>query len=533
VKSAQYDFIIAGGGTAGCVLADKLSEDKNHRVLMIEVGPRYRGLSVQMPAALGKMYESGKYHWQYRSQPEPFANGKRLAYKMGRILGGSSAINGLVYLRGHCADYDGWAAMGCDGWSFKDVEQIFRRIENFENKHDPHMGTFGRIGVVDRDSGSSVLNQCFLTAGREAGHPFTDNLNSASRHGFGYLPRNTRCGKRSDVYAAYLQTALGRDNLTVVCNARVEKILLESGRATGLIYSLRSECKTARARHEVILSCGSLGTPQLLQLSGIGDPDLLGGLEIPPLHALPSVGKNLHTHPTISFAWQCKRAVSIFPYTRAPRSWLAGLQWLLFKKGVASSNHFEVAALLKSRPDLDRPDLELTFLPLALNGIAKSTGGHGFQIYVELVGCKSRGETKICSADAGDLPAFHFNFLHDERDIAALRKAVPMVREIVAQPGFATYRGEEIAPGPGVQSAGEINRWIRQNVSLSHHLVGSCRMGPADDPATVVTPDLRLLGIEGLRVVDASIMPEVTSSNTHAAVIMIAEKAADMILGTA
>ncbi len=533
MKETPYDFIIAGGGTAGCILADRLSANKNHRVLLIEIGPHYRGLSVQIPAALGKMYESGKYHWRYRSQPEPFANNKQLTYKMGRLLGGSSAINGLVYLRGQSADYDDWAKMGCDGWSFKEVEPIFRRIENSENTQDPNAGMSGRIGVVDHDSGSSVLNQCFLTACREAGHPYSDNLNAARALGFGRLPRNTRGGKRSDVYAAYLQAALGRDNLTVVCNARVEKIVVESGRAAGLVYSMRGESKTVRARREVILTCGSLGTPQLLQLSGIGDPDLLGALKIPQVHALPSVGKNLHTHPTISFAWQCKRAVSIFPYTRAPRSWLAGLQWLLFKKGVASSNQFEVAALLKSRPDLDRPDLELTFLPLMLNGITKSTAGHGFQIYAELIGCKSRGEIKICSADAGDLPAFHFNFLHDERDLAALREAIPMAREIVAQPGFATYRGEETAPGPGVQSTDEINCWIRRNVSLSHHLVGSCRMGPADDPATVVTPDLRLLGIEGLRVADASIMPQVTSSNTHAAVIMIAEKAADMILGTA
>ncbi len=527
--SFSPDFVIVGGGTAGCVLASRLTEDPSVKVLVLEIGPRYRGLPIHVPAALGELYARGAYHWGYRSQAEPHAGGQQLPYKLGRLLGGSSAINGLVWARGNRLDFDDWAAAGCPGWSYDDVAPVFHRIEAFHDKSDEQMGKRGPIPVMRGCPDKSPLNMAFLLAAKQAGYAFNSNHNGRVQEGFCAIQRNTRNGRRGDVYQGYLKPALKRPNLKIITQACVERILVRNGMAQGVKYRVEGELRQVAASREIILTAGSLASPQLLELSGIGDAQILTRSNIEVVHDLPGVGKNLHTHPTVNLSYECSRPVSLYAYTRPPGKWLAGIKWLLRRNGPAATNHFEAGAFLKSSPDLDRPDLELTFLPLALNSMTESYKGHGFQIYAELIGCNSRGFTHIQSPHIADQPAFQFNYLQEDRDLVACRAGVQIIRDLVSQPAFDGYRGRELSPGMAVNGDAEIDNWLRHTIGVSHHLVGSCRMGPASDPDAVVGPDLKLHGIKGLRVADASIMPKVTSANTHAATIMIAERAIDFI----
>ena len=524
-----YDYIIAGGGTAGCVLAARLSADPTVRVLMIEAGPAYRGLHVRIPAAVSMLYQRGAYHWPHRTQPETHAAGQSLAFKMGRILGGSSAINGMIWVRGNHADFDGWAAEGCTGWSWAEVEPVFRRIENFEDGSDPAMGHGGPIAIARGDIVNAPLNRAFVEAGHQAGYPVNANYNGAEQTGFGAMHRNTRHGQRCDVHDAYLAPALRRPNLRVLTDATVQRIVLDGRRAVGVVFDRSGRSHTASARREVLLCAGALGSPQILQLSGIGAAADIAALGLDVGHALPAVGANLHTHPVIKMSFDCLQPVSVYPWTRPPRSWLAGLLWLLARKGPAASNQMEVGAFLRSRLDLAIPDLILTLVPITVHGTFGRANRHGFDMFTELIGCKSRGSVHAQTTHGGDSPAFVFNFLEDARDLEALRASARIIRTLAAQPAFAGLCGEELAPGPAVSSDAELDAWIREALAVTHHLAGTCRMGPANDPRSAVAPDLRVHGLDGLRVVDASIMPTVVSANTHAAVIMIAEHAADMI----
>ncbi|MCP4188925.1 MAG: choline dehydrogenase [Gammaproteobacteria bacterium] len=525
----KFDYVIVGGGTAGCVLASRLSEDASVRVAVVEAGPRYRGLPIHVPAAVGDLYAKGQYHWGYQSAAEPGAKNKKLPYKLGRILGGSSAINGMVWVRGNPGDYNGWAASGCEGWCYDDVEPIFRRIECFESGHGNEMGQGGPIPVMSGCPEKQVLNSAFMQSGAEAGFPFNPNYNSKNQHGFCALQRNTHNGRRGDVYQGYLKPVLKRPNLTIISDACVERILIKNKQARGIEYRHKDHLKQLEVTREVLLTAGSLATPQILELSGIGDPDVLQSNGIELKHNLPGVGKNLHTHPTISCSYDCLKPVSIYSDTGYPGRWIAGLQWLLRRSGPAATNHFEAGAFLKTDPALDQPDIEITFLPLAMDNLTQHRKGHGFQFFIELIGCKSRGSTHIQSTDIRQQPCFKFNFLQHDQDLIAYQKSIEIVRKLVSQPAFHEYRGTEIAPGTTVQSEVEMTQWLRDTVTLSHHLVGSCRMGSPGHIDTVVDPQLKLIGIENLRVADASVMPRVVSGNTHAAVIMIAEKAGDMI----
>ncbi len=525
----QYDYVIVGGGTAGCVLASRLSENPSVQVLVLEVGPDYRGLKIHLPAALGDLYEQGRYHWDYLSQPESFAQGQQLPYKLGRILGGSSSINGLVWVRGNPLDYDDWAANGCHGWHYEDIEPIFRRIESYEDTSDPTMGHKGPIPIKRGEPESQPLNHAFIESARQAGYKINPNYNSGDQEGFCALQRNTRSGRRGDVYQGYLKPALKRRNLTIITKAKVERLIVKQGTVVGIEYRKNNQLVRVNANREVLLTAGAIASAQLLELSGIGDPEVLQAHNIKVEQPLIGVGNNLHTHPTIKLTYDCLKPVSIYAATQIPGRWLAGIQWLLNRTGPAATNHFEAGAFLKTSPSLDRPDIELTFLPLALDSMTQARKGHGFQVYVELIGCKSKGKTHIGSDSIDQNPAFSFNYLKDDKDLAAYRSSIDIVRNLVSQQAFAEYLGDEVHPGLEVQTDQQKNDWLKRSVSVSHHLVGSCRMGTAENPEAVVGPDLKVHGIQRLRVADASIMPTVPSANTHAATIMIAEKASDMI----
>ena len=526
---SHFDYIVVGGGTAGCVLAGQLTEDASNRVLVLEAGPKYRGLSIQVPGAVASLYQKGHYHWGYQSEPEIYADNQKLPYKMGYVLGGSSAINGMVWVRGNPADYDGWASDGCPGWSYQEIEPIFRRIETFDDPIDAYMGQNGPINIMRGDPSSSLLNQAFLTAAAQAGYPLNNNYNGPSQEGFGALHRNIWRGRRSDAYTGYLIPALKRTNLTILTGAQAQRIVVENNRAIGVDCLIGNSQQRIFADQEILLAAGSLGSPQLLQLSGIGEAALLESLDIPVVLDLPGVGYNLQTHPLISFAFECREPVSIYPETRFPRKWLAGLKWLLTHTGSAATTHIDVGGFIRSDLSLHSPDIQFSFTPIVFGDLYDNFSGHGFQIWSQLVNCRNLGYVKICSQNVKDHPQFRFNFLRDTRDITALQFSCELIRRIANQPAFVGLCGREIRPGKSISSDSDFRRWIREAVSVTHHLAGSCRMGSDDKPLTVVAPDLKVHGIKGLRVVDASIMPKVTTGNTHAPVIMIAEKAVDII----
>jgi choline dehydrogenase len=532
MKTLRADFVIVGGGTAGCVLAERLSEDPQSTVIVLETGSRHRGLKLHIPGAIAALYEEAAYHWPYVSAAEPYAGNKKLPYKMGRLVGGSSAINGMVWVRGNPKDFDDWAAAGNLGWDYASMARLFRRIESFEDDTDADMGLHGPIPVMRGRPEQQVLCNAFLKAAQMAGYPLNPNYNGRNQDGFCALHRNTRDGRRRDVYQGYIHGIRKRPNLKILHGHTVSRIELKDGVATGVIGTAAGKQYHVIADGEVILSAGSIASPQLLEVSGIGDPDHLKAANVPLTHALRGVGHNLHSHPTIKLTYGCRKPVSIYPATRPLGRLLAGVQWILSKSGPAATSHFEAGAFLRSHPACDRPDYQLTFLPLALQGTTGAVQGHGFQIYVELIGCKSRGHTHICSGDIGCQPAFVMNYLQDVRDIAVFTEAVRVVRKVVSQSAFEPFRGAEIEPGAQVSTQQDIAQWLRRTASLSHHLVGSCRMGPGTDPLAVVDSELRVHGIEHLRVADASIMPTITSGNTHATVVAIAENAADRIKET-
>ncbi|MBN35443.1 MAG: choline dehydrogenase [Rhodospirillaceae bacterium] len=524
-----FDYVIVGGGTAGGVLASRLTEDPIIRVLVVEAGPDHRGLMNRVPAGVLGLYQAGTLHWDYKAKPEEHASGQVLPYKMGKIIGGSSSINSMLWTRGAPAVYDGWAAEGCTGWSYDDIEPLYRRIERASVPDDQVMGQSGPIGLTRGNPSSSPLNEAFLEAAQQAGHPLTENYNGPIQDGACVLYRNTDNGERSDVYRGYLEPARKRPNLTIRCNTAVERIVFDGKRATGVEVMIGGRREVVTAKREVLLCAGAIASPQLLMLSGIGNPAALTPHGIPVQHELPGVGKNLHTHPAVRVAFTCTKPVSLLRWTKPPLKWLAGIEWLLKRTGAAATNHMDVAVYARTDPGLPFADAMLDFTPLVLGRDNSDGSIEGFAVYMELVSVKSRGRLELRSSDPRARPVFGFNFLEDERDLTAFRTGVHMMRKIVGQSAFDPWREAELDPGADVNSDDEINDWIRRTVTLSHHVAGSCRMGAADDPQAVVAPDLKVRGLKGLRVADNAIMPFVTNGNTHAPAIMIGEKAFDLV----
>jgi len=528
----RYDYIIVGAGSAGCVLASRLTEDARARVLLVEAGPSDRSWRIAMPSAVGSLITSDRFNWNYASDPEPGLDGRRLTHPRGRVLGGSSSINGMVYIRGHPHDYDGWADGGLPGWSYADVLPYFKRAERHVAGTDAYHGGSGPLAVFAPDLTTAPLAAAFVEAAVESGYALSADLNGERQEGFGRIDRTTTPrGRRSSVARAYLRPALHRRNLTVLTGTLVRRLLFERGRAIGIEYSAGSSLAEALADAEVIVSAGAINSPQLLQLSGIGSPNDLQGVGIDPRWDMPAVGAHLNDHPDIVIQHRCAEPVSIFPATRGLERLVAGIGWFAGLRGIASSNHFEAGGFIRSRSGVEYPDLQLTFMPLAIKpGTVDDVGMHSFQVHIDLMRPKSTGRVKIRSADPAAPPSICFNYMTDRQDREDLRASIHLTREILAQPALARYRGEELYPGAQVRSDVEIDAWIRRAVETCYHPVGTCRMGR--DPLTsVVDAECRVHGVQGLRVIDASVMPSIVSGNTNAPTIMIAEKMSDLMRG--
>lgn len=529
----QYDVIIVGAGSAGCVLAARLSKDPARRVLLLEAGPSDRSWRINMPAAVGSLLSSDRFNWNYVSDSEPHLDGRRLTHPRGRVLGGSSSINGMVYIRGHARDYDGWAAQGLSGWSYAEVLPFFKAAERHLLGEDAYHGATGPLAVCAPDLKLAPLAASFVRAGEQAGYGVPTDVNGERQEGFGRIDRTTFKGRRWSVARAYLDAAARRRNLTIRTEVRVCRLLLDEQRAVGVEYSDRTGVHQVKADSEVIVAAGAINSPQLLQLSGIGPAHLLRKFGIPVRCELPAVGENLNDHPDIVIQHRCLQPVSLFGANRGIAKLLAGLRWFAGIEGVAGSNHFEAGGFLRSRAGIEFPDIQLTFMPLAIRpGTVEDVGEHSFQVHIDLLRPRSLGRVAIRSQDPAVAPSIFFNYLADPEDRTDLRAAVRLTREILAQQALDHVRGEELSPGAAVTSDADIDAWIRQCVETCYHPVGSCRMG-LDPRTSVVDAQGRVHGVSGLRVVDASIMPSIVSGNTNAPVIMMAEKISADILGMA
>jgi choline dehydrogenase len=526
-----FDYVIVGAGSAGCVLANRLTEDGRASVLVLEFGGSDRSVFIQMPAALSIPMNMKRYNWGYESEPEPHLGGRRLHCPRGKVLGGSSSINGLVYIRGNPLDFDRWEDEGAAGWAYRGVLPYFRRAEGWRDGADAYRGADGPLATT-RGPKRNPLYDAFIEAGRQAGYPVGSDLNGEQQEGFGRLDMTVKDGVRWSAANAYLRPAMKRANLRVLTHALATKIEFDGRRAVGVRYERGGGAHFARARREVILCGGPINSPQLLKLSGVGPEAELRALGLPVVAARPGVGENLQDHLEFYFQVASKLPITLYGKTGLLARGLVGLQWLLRARGDGATNHFEAGGFIRSRAGVRYPDIQFHFLPMAVTydgkGLARE---HGFQAHVGPMRSKSRGWVRLKSTDPREAPRILFNYMSQPEDWQEMRACVRLTREIFAQPAFDLYRGREILPGETVGDDAAIDAFVRARVESAYHPSCTCKMGAPDDPLAVVDSEARVIGVEALRVVDSSIMPSITTGNLNAPTIMIGEKAADMIRG--
>jgi choline dehydrogenase len=531
MTSETFDYVIVGAGSAGCVLANRLTADGKSRVLVLEYGGSDRSVFIQMPGALFIPLNRPRYNWGYVSEPEPNLGGRRINTPRGKVLGGSSAINGLVYIRGNARDFDHWDEAGARGWAYRDVLPYFRRAETRAEGGDEYRGGSGplhtRYGKM-----RNPLYRAFIEAAREAGYPETEDVSGYQQEGFGRFDMTVHHGRRWSAASAYLRPAMRRPNLAVRTHALATRILFEGRRATGVAYTRDGVEHRAMANREVIVSGGAINAPHLLKLSGIGPGAELQEAGIPVVHDAPGVGENLQDHLEFYHQVASKEPVTLFSSTGLLSRAMVGLHWMLKAEGLGASNHFEAGGFIRSRAGIEYPDIQFHFLPLAISydgsGLASE---HGFQVHVGPMRSKSRGSVRLDGPDPRTRPRIRFNYMSHPDDWVEMRAALRLSREIFARPAFDRYRGREIQPGAEATSDAALDAFVREKAESAYHPSCTCRMGRRDDPMAVVDPEARVIGVERLRVADASIMPSITNGNLNAPTIMIGEKVSDMVLG--
>jgi len=526
-----FDYVIIGAGSAGCVLANRLSEDGKHTVLVLEAGGGDNSVFIQMPTALSIPMGMDKYNWGYHTEPEPHMDGRRMDLPRGKVIGGGSSINGMVYIRGNAMDYEGWEAQGAKGWGYRNVLPYFRKAETRAEGGDAWRGNDGPLHTSYGPM-KNPLYSVFVEAATQAGYAATDDVNGYRQEGVGRMDRTIHRGKRWSAASAYLKPAMDRKNLVVRTGVHVTKLDFEGKRAVAVRYLKGTKETIVQARREIILAGGSINSPQLLKLSGVGPVDELKVHGIEPVHHLAGVGENLQDHLEFYFQQACTQPITLFSHMNPIGKALIGIQWFLFKNGLGATNHFESCGFIRSRPGVPYADIQYHFLPAAIayDGSVKAEA-HGFQAHVGPMRSKSRGWVRLASANPFDKPKVLFNYMSHEDDRIEMRACVRLTREIFGQHAFDAYRGEELQPGKDIVSDDAIDAFVRQKAESAYHPCGTCKMGDPADPMAVVDPETRVIGLEGLRVVDTSIMPQVTTGNLNAPAIMIGEKASDLILG--
>ena len=525
-----FDYVIVGAGSAGCVLASRLSEDPATTVALLEFGGSDSSVFIQMPTALSIPMNMKKYNWFYESEPEPGLDNRRMHCPRGKVLGGSSSINGMVYVRGHALDFDEWQAQGARDWGYRHCLPYFKKADDWAFGGDDYRNQGGPLSVNNGNNMQNPLYRAFIEAGAQAGYMKTEDYNGRQQEGFGPMHMTVKNGVRWSTANAYLKPALQRPNLKVITGALSQRILLDGHRASGVEFLRGGSKQVVSARREVILSAGPIASPHLLQLSGIGPGAVLQQAGIDVVQDLPGVGENLQDHLEFYFQFRCQQPITLNAELNPWRKFLIGTRWLLTKKGLGATNHFESCAFIRSKPGVKWPDIQYHFLPGAMRYDGNAAfAGHGFQVHVGHNRPSSRGTIRLRTPSVQDKPEIQFNYLQHEDDIEGFRACVRLTREIISQSAMDAYRGPEIQPGETIQSDQDIDAFVRGAVESAYHPSCACRMG--EDDMAVVDSETRVRGIEALRLVDSSIFPTIPNGNLNSPTIMLAERAADIIKG--